>query len=418
MVYRIILLTLFLGAFSSFAHANFSLITGIDLQEAYDDNIYLDPDNEEDDFITTVAPNVNLQWDSSRLFVSLNGSIAMVKYLDHTDDDRIGANAAQSSEFSALATLYRELLFLKVTDTYERVPIDNAGPGGEGNQNVNLTNSNILRVNPYLQFNMMKNTILNLGYTYENYWYSSNDGDNANNHLFSSSLTKELSPRLSVSLSGDYALYRPKSNDGADSDLGNYKYDQEKVYLTLEYQMSDRLHLTGEYGHSWFNYDERSDVDSPLWLAKADYDITSNYKVGIEYSKDYTVSVDEGPYDSDSIKADLSYDGRFSIALSLFYAKDDYVEIDRSDDNKGGEISGDLPFNDKVGITGLFNYTHYDESGIYQQKYDRYSTRFTTYYLTRLGRISAGYTYNRNDSDVNTDEYTNNIFFLSASLTF
>ncbi|MDT8445225.1 MAG: hypothetical protein RQ722_13095, partial [Desulfuromonadales bacterium] len=110
-------------------------------------------------------------------------------------------------------------------------------------------------------------------------------------------------------------------------------------------------------------------------------------------------------------------------------------------DSYGGELSGDLPFNDKVGVTGLLRYTNYDDSGIETlptmividnsfvviipgqsgfeaEQYDRYSANFSLYYTTRLGRVSAGYIYNRNDSDLDDENYTNNIVYVSAALRF
>jgi len=94
------------------------------------------------------------------------------------------------------------------------------------------------------------------------------------------------------------------------------------------------------------------------------------------------------------------------------------VEINRTDDSYGGQLSGELPFNDKVGVTGLFGYTNFDRSGFEAEEYDRYSTSFSFYYETRLGRISTGYIYNRNDSDLNSEDYTSNIGVINASLQF
>ena len=111
----------------------------------YNDNIYLDSDNEEDDVITTVTPNVSLTWKRPRLDLSLSARLSMVKYLDHTDEDRIGADTNQAASLNALARLYRELFFLRVTDTYSRVPVDEGGRGGESNTTINLTDSNTLQ---------------------------------------------------------------------------------------------------------------------------------------------------------------------------------------------------------------------------------------------------------------------------------
>jgi uncharacterized protein (PEP-CTERM system associated) len=162
-------------------HAEFTLTPGVDLRVEYNDNIYLDSDSEEDDVITTVAPNLELTWQTARLDVSLFASIGMEKYLDHTEEDRIGADSTQSSNLDALARVYRDLLFLRVSDSYLRVPINESGRGGEGNRTTNLTDSNTFEFNPYLQFELMKNTRMQLGYTYQNLWYEEEAGDDPEN---------------------------------------------------------------------------------------------------------------------------------------------------------------------------------------------------------------------------------------------
>lgn len=415
---------------ASQVQAEFTLTPGVDLRVEYDDNIYLDSDNEEDDVITTLTPNLALNWQTARLDVSLFASVSMEKYLDHSEEDRVGADATQSSSLNALARLYRDMLFLRVSDSYTRVPIDEGGRGGEGNRTTNLTDSNTLEINPYLQFELMKNTRMQLGYTYQNLWYEEEEGDDAENHLYHASIARELSARTSMSLSGSYDQYRPKDADQVlrVGEGGSYDYDRKSASVGLSYQVTDRLRLNGQYGHTWLDYDVRSDSDSDTWTAAADYEISSNYTTGVQYTKSYVVSVDDGPSETDRLLAYLAYDERFSLRFSLFTSSRDYVEIERSTDSYGGELSGDLPLNDKVGVTGLLRYTNYEDdsfvvvipgqSGIDAEQYDRYSARFSLYYATRLGRVSAGYIYNRNDSDLDDEDYTNNIVYISAALRF
>ena len=443
MALRAFFLILCMSFFASFVHADLRMVPGVDLRLEYNDNVFLEPEEEEDDLIATVAPNFSLNWDAPRLDVSLYASVAMEKYLDNTEEDRIGADANQSSRLDALARIYRENLFLRISDSYERVPIDEAGRGGEGNRNINLTDTNRFQFNPYLQFEPMKETRVKLGYTYENIWYEEDEADDSINHLHYATVTKGISPKISMFLSGTYNQYRPK--DAEDvlvfGEGGSYDYDQQTASVGFSYQATHRLHLNGQYGHSWLDYGVRSDSDAETWSAGADYEISSNYTTGVQYSKDYTMSVEDGPSETDHILAYLGYEERFGLNFQLFARSRDFVEIDRSTDSYGAELSGDLPFNEKVGVTGLLRYTNFDDSGIEPEpiviiidnsfvvvpsnqpgveaeEYHRYSARYSLYYATRLGRMSAGYIYNRNDSDLDNADYTNNIVFLEASLKF
>ena len=155
-----------------------------------------------------------------------------------------------------------------------------------------------------------------------------------------------------------------------------------------------------------------------IWSASVDYEITSNYTVGTQYTRSVDISVDDGLSKNDRYSAYLEYDDRFTLNFTLFGGSSDYVEIDQEDDTYGGSLSGELPFNDKVGVTGLLRYTNFDRTGLDEEEYDRYSTRFALYYETRLGRISTGYIFNKNDSDLDDEDYTNNIVFINASLQF
>ncbi len=65
----------------------------------------------------------------------------------------------------------------------------------------------------------------------------------------------------------------------------------------------------------------RSDSDSDTWLASADYEITSVYTAGATYTKDYTVSVEDGPSDSERFTAYLQYDDRFKLRGEIFIRK-------------------------------------------------------------------------------------------------
>jgi hypothetical protein len=421
MTLRVFSLALVICCYATLAYSEFTLTPGVDLSVYYDDNIFLDENNEKDDYITTVTPNFSLIWNTAPLDVTLDASVAMQKYLDHTSEDRIGAGEAdQATNLNALARIYPNLLFLRVSDTYARVPIDQGGSGGVGNTNVNMTDSNILQINPYLEFSPLQATQLLLGYTYENIWYSSNKGNNSYSHIFSGKLTRNLTSKFSASLLGSFRQFRPDNPDKVfvASQSGTYDYDSTSAGIGLTYQVTDRLTFNGEYGHTWINYDVISNGDSPTWLANLVYTVATALTVDVGYSKDYVDTVDSGPTENDRVYAIMQFDNRFKVACSLYVSKDKYVEIDQKDDSYGGELSGQLPFNQKIGIAGLVRYDNFDRTGLSAEEYDRYGTRLALYYDTRLGRLSTGHVYNRNKSNQAGSDYTNNIVFVSASLTF
>lgn len=62
------------------------------ISESYNDNIYATPNNEEEDFITTLAARVNVNSTWSRHALNLRGGISQDFYADNTDEDRFNWN--------------------------------------------------------------------------------------------------------------------------------------------------------------------------------------------------------------------------------------------------------------------------------------------------------------------------------------
>jgi len=428
--------------------AEFSLTPGITLRQEYNDNIDLDAEDEEDDFITTISPRLNLNWQTKYVDLNLNANVNFKYYLDSGDTE---TDAGDASTLNSVFDLYRGILFLRVSDTYSRVTIDEGGRGSEDNSRVNQTDTNRLTINPYLQFVPLGDLQVMLGYSYQNLWYEEEEGDDAESHTYDLVLTKPLSERISLSLSGTHLEYRPK--DVAEvvtrDEEGNYEYDHDSVRVGLSYQVSEKLQVECGYGHSWLDYDVREDSDSDTWDVSADYEISSSLTTGIAYRLDYRVSVEDGPSERDMLTTYLAYDDRIQVRLAVFVAGDKYVEIDRDSDSYGAVLGGSLPFSDKTGLTWGLRYANYDESSselrlesinvplppnsIFpgdsitvivprvidtSEEYDRYGARLAFYYDIRLGRLSAGYTYSRNESDLEENDYTNNIIYLQANLTF
>ncbi len=132
-VIRGLLLTGLLLACASLAWAEFTLTPGLGMRLEYNDNIDLEAKHKKDDFIATVTPSVLMKWETPRVDLSLDARVMFQKYADNTDEDRIGPGEAdQGSTFNALVKVVPDLFFLRVTDSYQRVPIDEGDRGGEG----------------------------------------------------------------------------------------------------------------------------------------------------------------------------------------------------------------------------------------------------------------------------------------------
>lgn len=392
--------------------AEFRLTPAFSLRQEYNDNIYLERD-KEGDFITFVRPSFNLLWNTRVVDLTLDLGLEYEKYWKNSDEDEL--RPSQGARLDSTFSLYRDALFLRVTDIYERVPIDEGGKGGVDSNLVNLTDSNRLEINPYLLLQPLRTLRARFDYLYENVWYREEEGDDAETHRYSAILTQQLTPRISADLTGSFSQYRPKDASRSPlDDTGEEEYDRANAGVGLAWQVNDQLSLRGDVGHTWLYYEYRDDYDSTLFGGQADYQISSTFSAGAAYQEDISTSVEDGARERKKTSAYLAYADRSKVRLTVFGTRDDYLEINRRDVGMGATLDGDVPITNKKGIAWLLSYTDYEE-GNYEE-YQRYGGRLEFYHQLRLGRLSLGYTYNRNDSDIPSEDYDNNIVFAQVSL--
>ncbi|WP_432821240.1 TIGR03016 family PEP-CTERM system-associated outer membrane protein [Trichloromonas sp.] len=400
---------------SSSAWAEFRLTPGFSLRQEYDDNIYLTARDEESDFITIVRPSINLNWETRFVELSLNLGLEYEKYLHNSNEDEL--RPSQGARFDSTWSLYKNALFLRVSDSYERVPIDEGDKGGLDNKLANLTDRNRLIVNPYLLLHPLRTLEARFDYQYENVWYRAEEGDDAETHRYSLQLTKEISPRISAILYGGYTQYRPRdASRSVLEDIGDEEYDRTDARLNLLWNVTEKFTLGGNVGRAWLDYDYSGETSSTLLGGRADYQLSRTVSVGTSYQEDISDSVENGAREQKRYSAYYSYADRAKASLTLFKSRDDYIEIQRQDDSMGAVLAGELPITNKKGVAWSLNYTDYEKAET--EDYDRYGARVEFYHDMRLGRFALGYTWNRNDSDIQDNNYTSNIIFAQVVLSW
>jgi len=385
------------------------------LREEYNDNIDLERDGESD-FITLITAGFEIDWETRLFELNLDLGLEYEKYLDNSDEDDL--RPSQGTHLESTFHLYRDTVFLRISDTYERVAIDEGDQGGIDNNLTNLTDSNRLEINPYALFDLSRTMQLRLDYQYENLWYDEEEGDDAEYHRYSATLSKALTAHISSSVTGGFTQYRPKdATDSLYDATGEEEYDRRDLSLGLQWQPVEQMIFAGNIGRAWLDYEFSDDYDTNLMGLRMDYQLSRTLSLALAYQEDITASVEDGAQDRQEYTFALGYSDRISVQFDLFTRTDDYVEQNRQDDATGGSLSAEVPFDDKFGMNTLIRYTDYDEdSPEYSEQYQRYGFRFALYRELRQGRISLGYTYNRNDSDQRNEDYTNNIIHAQLAL--
>ncbi len=432
----------------STAWAEFRVTPSLLVGEEYNDNIYLDSEDEESDFITTINPSLNFYWSTRLVDLNLDWGLRFRYYLKNSEENEDGLDQTQRARLNARFNLMRDVLFLEITDTYERVTIDESDEGAIGNDLVNLTDSNTLRVNPYLQLQPWRTVTTRLDYIYENVWYDDPEGTDSDTHTARLTISKELSARITVRLTGSHTLYRPdnREDDFNEFDDDTQEYDRNDATVGMTYRVTDRLTLDGHYGKAWIDYrqddelafvpgggrDPRNpdgtwerqgdtgDQELDLWGVNARYQLTEEVSFGGGYNVTTSHTVSEGMVETEGIDAFLQYSRRNRIALSAHATTSDYLTQPRKDDSWGMALDGDIPWTNRMGFDYQLAYTDFDNEDFFEgdEKYQRYGARLGIYRDMKLGRFRLGYTYNENVSDDGDNDYTNNIVYAEMRFTF
>ncbi|MRR07227.1 MAG: TIGR03016 family PEP-CTERM system-associated outer membrane protein [Deltaproteobacteria bacterium] len=453
------------------AHAELKLTPSLIVREEYNDNIDLTNDNRRDDFITTILPSFNAMVDMERLKLSADFGLYFRLFAKHSDENETSQRAYLDTTYNPI----RDILFLKVSDAYSRVAIDERRQVGAGNDLVNTTDSNILTVNPYLVYPITSSISVTAGYTYKNTWYDDPEGEDAQDHTLTGRLTKSFGERLSIYGEYAYRNHRPKktirnSNEFNSLYLGSingkpqfwnlelvstqstgwYEYDTHTGTIGTVLQVTPKLTLNGSIGKTYYKYKTGTqtdlrhvyhpitliylgdytssqkvspdDNDSLIWNAQANYLLSDRLSLNAVYSQDFYDSVDEGPVQRETVGGSIKYKHNIEATLGGFYTTSRYETEERKDDSTGATLATRIPLGASLSGNLTGNYTHYkfspDEVVTVTEKVNRYSVQAGFDYTLRLLTLGLGYIWNYNDSNVNENDSRNNIIWLQAKLTY
>jgi len=435
--------------FSSSAWAEFRFSPGISIREEYNDNVNLDDTDKQEDFITTINPNLNLYYGGELLNFYLDYGLRYLIYARNTEDDELYHNVNLQSTIRP----FKDYFFIRISDFFSRVPIDQRRQVGYENNLANLTNSNVFSVNPYFEYPLSATFKIKGGYTYQNSWYESKDGDDSQDHTASIGVSKELSSRISTSLFYDYQFHRPEM----DFDT----YDRQGATLGLNFGLTEKLHVDGSIG--WVRFDYKTldgrDFSAINWSANARYLLSPAITLRAGYARNYfdtssqtpstagsfiavsdgsiypgegyviidgqaipasAVQLDSiggGLYRNDSITAGLIYSGKITVNVSGFRNIIKYESIDRENRSTGVNLGVTIPLTSRLSaqMSGLYSYNKYRPEN---ETVNRYGARLNFDYTLKITTLTLGYAFNKDDSDVEGQDYTNNVVWISARFMF
>ncbi len=397
-----------LAVFSSSAWARVSVEPHLLLRAEYDDNVFLDPSDEQDDLITVAAPGLRLGFDSNYLNADLDYSLEFRFYRDNTAEDETSLRDTQRALAHATVLPGRDFT-VDFTDEYSRVVIDERRPVSEANAFVNKTNRNLFVFNPRYRLRRFKTFEAGLGYTYRNLYYDAEAGDDSQSHRLDADVLKKISSRLS--LTARYGIELFNAEDADD-------YQRQDALAGFQALLSSRLKIGGEGGFGWIDLRDDDRTTSALWNVWLQYQLSQRLQLGLDYARDFADSVNEGLVKNQSASAALTYKtDPATSTLRVFAQEAKYQEIDRQDRSAGVSLTAGIPLGKRFDL-GLSGYVTYYDFLPEEEDVIRWGAGPSLGYRFRIATFRLGYNYEESDSDIDRNDYRSNIFFAQVSSQF
>jgi len=147
--------------------SEFKITPSITLSEEYNDNIFLDPKKNVTDYITHIAPGIQVLY----LAPFWDWNIKYIYEHRYYYKGTVTGDNPRDLDLTGNVRLIKDFLFFDVKDRYNRTSLSPVRDTTKYNTTVNQTDQNILTLNPYVVLHPTTRTEFKPGYQYRNVWY-------------------------------------------------------------------------------------------------------------------------------------------------------------------------------------------------------------------------------------------------------
>ena len=394
--------------------AKLTVVPGISVKEEYNDNIFLDSSGEEDDFITTVSPEIELEYSPNRLLdLSLDYGLNFRFYSRHSSLNDTSIRETQNIEFQSQLRPFNRV-FIDISDVYDRVPVDVRERFAIDNAYFNMTDRNTFSFSPYMILPLTSTISTTIGYGYGNIWHKNKETVDSYTQSAYLRLNKRFSSKINGTLRYDYIAYRP---DLSDDEPAVREYDRHEGSAGIVYRFNPDFEMNGEVGRLWTDFQTGEDAKLTFWNVATDYRFGST-NIGAGYSYSFDDSATSGAFKRSRVDLNLETGRVLRLLINPYYYNDEYININRKDKTTGVTFDVSRPLSEKISasLNGVLERQKFSPE---DEKVYRYSLGSALdYRLSRSITTSIGYRYNSRNSDVDTEDFHNNIAWLQAKLTF
>ncbi|MEK6529117.1 MAG: TIGR03016 family PEP-CTERM system-associated outer membrane protein [Nitrospirota bacterium] len=432
------------------AYAKLEITPSVTVGGEYNDNIYLTETDREDDFITKISPAISLKYAIQPLDLSLDYSLNFKFYGNHSDLNENSIGEMQAVRF---INQYRpfKFLFIDLSDIYKRVPVDVRRPVALDNTVVNMTESNTFSVSPYVILPLTSTTSITTGYAYKNKWYKDEESVDFDSHSVFLALNKRFSAKISGALKSDYFAYRPKLTNG---------YDRYEGSAALRYQISSNFSTWGEIGRAYLDFSDSANEETTFWDAGSEYklNILGGSFIGVSYSSYFSesegiVAQQKYLYDADVYPCDpqdpkcvkigtvpvyttenktttigaaktktlafyVTAEQPLKTTVRSYYSVEEELLSAREDEIKGVSVSISKNLSPRMSVSL--------DSKLENQKFFPGTEKTwlysigggLDYKLSRMITAGIGYRYHDRNSNIDSNDFHNNSFWVKSDVTF
>ena len=378
------------------------------VEEEYNDNINLSSNNEEEDWITTLQPGISLTYDNRSIEATVDYSLRYRFYKNNDEDNLDEFEDVQRADATVLFFAGRPFT-LRVTETISRETLDERDDFEFSDEDRSTLYH--LTVLPEYNWRLTPTFSLVFGYGYERLDYVESRGNDSEAHSGRVSLVKILNASSEV-----FARYEYTAHQSDDEE----EYDRQDYILGLTQQLGARTTASLEGGYAEVEYESGYDTDSTTWLVNLAYRLSEALTFSLAYSQDFTLTAEDGLTETQEASLTAAYQKEsLTASAALFWNQSDYLRENREDEAMGVrcDLTKPLARNLAANFDAEYERAQFDDA-LGTEDVDRVTLGTSLDYLYRRFTASLGYRYRINESDIDTNDYTNNIFTLSGSVRF
>ncbi len=415
----LVVLVLFFFIQPVFAGVQYHLATSLSTGLEYDDNIYLDPDHEVDDWNIMVEPEINWQAQAEHAGLEIVYRPGMNFYLDDSSLNYISHDLTALASYQPWESLGLELEnhYLHSEDPLDDTTHDDRegvvrGYDERQGRNVFYRNDSSIRAT----YTFGADRLIEAGYRFGLLQNDDPEQEDSKEHAVTGHLGFRFDEQNLIDL--DYVFTRGLYEGPDDF----YSHDATTRYT---HTFSPALDVYGEIGYTDYQYDHSSleedwdEYDGNLGLV---YRFWEHYTLDLSYGR-YDRNTDGGGDDAtgDNYHASLVRDFEHQ-SFTLSY--DQGTDVDDFDGSDNGytefwrlQASFTYDFADRWTLTGsglLGNDDYTDALASHDE--DSYQANVSvSYAILPWLSLTAEYTYDENNSSINEDDYTDNRIAFRAT---